>query len=231
MPRHGNDATFVADPAQYILTHACTFLGFEDPQDGPKQFTEWNRAACGTSGKKYIDQNRVNWTPVLCPPSICPTVPTIRLVSAAAPGPRLATYLPWEESKATVTEMKGNTTLFFTGPLSGCQIYYADKPGFPPLVFHVNANNDVKSPSQRFDFLRFKSTIVERDRAYNIRVKDTEATRIANEFGYTIRGRKARGEYSPPAFAWARRVGQVWEVYLHDVNPDTNFSFRNERMF
>lgn len=231
MPRAADDANFQVDPAQYILGHACTFLGFEDPTDGPKQFTEWTRAACGSSGKRYLDRRNVPWTPVLTTPSICPNVPTIRLVGATAPGGKRVTYLPWEESKATVSHISTGDDLFFTGPLSGCQIYYAEKTGFPPLVFHINANNDIKSPARRFDFLRFAETIKKRDLSHNIAVKDAEADRIANQYGYTIRGRKARGEYVTPAFAWGRRVGATWELYLHDVNPDAGFAYRNERIF
>lgn len=230
MPIHAENTTFQADPGAYILTHACTFLGFSKSEDGPKQFTEWSRQGCGTIGYRYLNRNRMTLKPELHTPSICPTVPTIRLTSDAIAGQKVC-FLPWEASRATLTHMDASADLFFTGPLSGCQIYYADKPGYPPLMFHINANDDDKSPEQRFDMFRSKKSIKKRDFKHNVAVKDAEAQRIAQYFGYTIRGRKARGEYETPAFAWGRKIGTTWEMYLHDVDPVANFAFRNERIF
>ncbi|MBX9750689.1 MAG: hypothetical protein K5Q68_13970 [Roseococcus sp.] len=49
-------------------------------------------------------------------------------------------YLPWQPDRATYMRMRGGAKLFFTGPLTGCNIYVAG-PRSGPVVFHTNNNS------------------------------------------------------------------------------------------
>ena len=50
-------------------------------------------------------------------------------------------FLPWEANHVTCMAIDANARTFFTGPLQGCAIYFAQTPTGAWWAFHSNRNN------------------------------------------------------------------------------------------
>ncbi|MES2711795.1 MAG: hypothetical protein V4653_09455 [Pseudomonadota bacterium] len=208
---HGQDALFRADPAAFIRTNAC-MLQAEIVGDGTTA-RAFDTASCGSRGKEFIRTGQVRLTArLMIALRDIPGLPLIQAVEGTSAEGERVCFLPWKEDTCTLTKLSTAATLFLTGPLTGCNIYIAQKAGgHRPLVFHGNLNSDGE------------------DRNTNNVRKDKEAINIASERGYVISHRLARGDYQIPAFVWATRAGDSWTFYVHEVNP-VNRSFTNKPM-
>lgn len=208
---HGSDLLFRADPAGFIRNNACMLQAEIAGPDGTNERT-FNRATCGTRGLEFMRTGDVRLTArLMTAVRDLPGLPLIQAVEGTrAEGERVC-FLPWKEDTCTLTKLSTAATLFLTGPLSGCNIYIAQKSGHRPLIFHGNLNSDGE------------------DRNTNNVRKDKEAINIASAREFVISHRLARGDYQIPAFVWGTRAGDTWNFFVHEVNP-VDRSFTNKAM-
>jgi hypothetical protein len=203
---HGDNATFIIDPAKYIATHACQLHAELEEASGAMSGSATNaaftRSTCGTQGIQFLPvADRRLTVKLLEAPSPFVGMPLIKCLAGG--GGKEVIFLPWQEDRCTLTVLSNTADLFLTGPLSGCNVYLATRPGSPPMVFHGNANANSSSVS------------------LNNQAKDTEAAAIAGEKGYTITHRLARGQYELPAFIWGYRFDTTWAMFVHEFNVST----------
>ncbi len=210
---HADAALFAADPAFYIRNHACLLHAELLSARGSTALTNetFDRATCGSRGIEFLRTgNRRLTATIMTAIRDMPGLPLIR-VTEGGHGTERVCFLPWQEDRCTLTKMSNHATLFLTGPLTGCNIYIAAKPGHRLLAFHGNLNSDGE------------------DRNTNNVRKDKEAINIASERGFTLTHRLARGDYQIPAFVWGERTTTGWSCYVHEVNPLTR-AFTNKAL-
>ena len=113
-------------------------------------------------------------------------------------------YLPWKDDHSTFMQVDANATLFFTGPLQGCNIYIGDSGG-NPIVFHTNYNSNPNPTGNEQ---------IKRGMFYT-------ASGLSNS--EVSRGRLERGTYMAHGvleafvFGW-KRPGGNWEFFYHSYS-------------
>lgn len=110
--------------------------------------------------------------------------------------------LPWGPNACTYMQLDGAADAWFTGPLSGCNVYAAGD-GVDPWVFHANSNENAA------------------DLARNNSAKRTAALNAAASFGqckplWGHLERGARFYASGLGFVFGVRKSQRWFNYFHD---------------
>lgn len=198
---HSKNAQFVADPVAFIQNNPCTLCGeIDDLGDnlGSTTAAAFNRSSIGTKGYEYLSTGTVRLTAEIRKDPYMDFAH--RITVHAGSGGKKVCFLPWKENFCCITALDAGADLFLTGPLSGCHIYFATKSGFPPMVFHANANDDDKGAT------------------YNKALKDNLAMNIASSKGYKIVKRLARGEYQIPAFVWGSKAGTGWDLFVHEID-------------
>ena len=120
-------------------------------------------------------------------------------------------YLPWKEDECTCVLIAPSADLFLTGPLNGCHVYIAEKPGFSPLAIHVNAN---RTPG-------LTGTLQ----------KDRDAINAATRDGYVLTLRLSAADYNAQGsnFVWGRPNSGGWKFFVHEVNRASG-AFTNTRL-
>jgi hypothetical protein len=198
---HSKNPQFVADPVAFIQSNPCTLCGEIDDLGGTMGSTTmaaFNRSSIGTKGYEYLSTGTVRLAAEIRTDPYMNFAHRIT-VYAGSDGKKVC-FLPWKENFCSITALDAAADLFLTGPLSGCHIYFATKSGFPPMVFHANANDDDMSSAQ------------------NKALKDNLAMNIASSKGYKVVKRLARGEYEIPAFVWGSKAGTDWNLFVHEID-------------
>src|SRR5262249_38771511 len=157
----------------------------------------YNVASVGRCSNMNVSSYKVRVSAKIYQFSPAPFLTEVRLEQSAT-GPEF-NWLPFTPRKLEAVTMDHGADYFITGPLSGCNIYIATRPNVPPMAFHANANPD--------EGAKKKKSRADKEKAENIAFKDAEAQLVATQYGYTIAGRLAWGEYDIPAFVWGKRKG------------------------
>ncbi len=119
-------------------------------------------------------------------------------------------YLPWQPDRATYMQLNAGARLFFTGPLSGCNVYVAG-PRSGPVVFHTNNNSGGDN--------EVTNGIAKRKMA-----TDLLAHNICGVAPTTlITGKLERATYSGNfmGFVFGFKKGTDWEFYFNGVGAGT----------
>ena len=190
---------FRSNPYVFIMYHACT-LSPELADADVLMGKAFDKTVHGAKGEcwEYVETGKVVLSARL---QDDPSLPNAyRIVAYEGDDQPRVAFLPWYPERCTYTYIDPHALLCLTGPLTGCQIYVAEKKGFPAMLLHANANDqdsDVKS---------------------NQAAKDSMADEVVRHHGYTITRRLARGTYEPGAFVWGARQVKAggWEYYVHD---------------
>jgi len=123
-------------------------------------------------------------------------------LSMAAVGTTTAVrFLPWGENATTYMQLDDAATIWFTGPLSGCNVYSAGD-GKNIWVIHANSNANAGNVQA------------------NNNAKRTTALNFAATLGaaHPLWGHLERGQngYAGLGFAFGWRKGNVWRNYYND---------------
>lgn len=107
-------------------------------------------------------------------------------------------FLPWIENHVTFMKIDANARTFFTGPLSGCAIYFGQDTGGNWWAFHANRNNSTNGVAVKGSMT--KATI------------DTAGLNVTVKHSAVY-----KQDYSDLGFAFGEIKDNAWKFYVCDV--------------
>lgn len=192
--------SFLPEPKKFIESHPCT-LALLGQLDIPKVFGAPKARA--EHVLDFVDKGSDTVSAILrWHKDRDGAFEILPVVSKASPR---ITFLPYEDSAITMTKVSSKAMWFFTGPLSGCNVYVATHAGSEPYVLHANLNNKDSNVKE------------------NVKAKDELAKKALAEIkketklDYAITRRLARGEYQGEAFVFGNRLSKGWEFWHHSI--------------
>ena len=120
-------------------------------------------------------------------------------------------YLPWQPDWCTYVRMDANSSLAFTGPLTGCNIYVAG-PKANPVLFHTNSNTNADNMAL--------NNVAKRAMALNL----LAANCLGLPANTMIGGQLQRATYSGTylGFVFGLKEAAEWKFFFNGVGAGSN---------